>query len=37
MKFKLYKPTEPAFSASEQLLYNRGIELENQLEWLNAS
>lgn len=36
MKFKLYKDTIPEYSALNQILYNRGIELEDQRIWLNA-
>ena len=36
MKFKLYKEIEPAFSAMEQVLYNRGMDLDKQIIWLNA-
>lgn len=36
MKYKLYKDTIPEYSALQQILYNRGISIERQKEWLNA-
>lgn len=36
MKYKLYKDTVPEYSALQQILYNRGIPIEKQKEWLNA-
>ena len=36
MKYKLYKDTIPEYSALQQILYNRGIPIEKQKEWLNA-
>ena len=37
LNYKLYKDTVPEYSALQQILYNRGIPLEQQKEWLNAS
>lgn len=36
MKYKLYKDTIPEHSALQQILYNRGIPIEEQEKWLNA-
>lgn len=36
MKFKLYKEVIPEFSAKEQILYNRGMDLEKQKVWRDA-
>ena len=36
MKYKLYKDTVPEYSALQQILYNRGIPVEKQKEWLSA-
>ena len=36
MKYKLYKDTISEYSALQQILYNRGIPIEKQKEWLNA-
>lgn len=36
MKFKLYKEENPALSPTQQILYNRGIELKDQEKWLKA-
>lgn len=36
MKYKLYKDTISEYSALQQILYNRGIPIEEQKEWLNA-
>ena len=36
MKYKLYKDTISEYSALQQILYNRGIPIERQKEWLNA-
>ena len=36
MKYKLYKDTIPEYSALQQILYNRGIPIEKQQEWLSA-
>lgn len=36
MNYKLYKDTIPEYSALQQILYNRGIPIEKQKEWLNA-
>lgn len=36
MKYKLYKNTIPEYSALQQILYNRGVSIEKQKEWLNA-
>ena len=37
MNYKLYKDTNPKYSALQQVLYNRGIPIEEQEEWLHAS
>jgi single-stranded-DNA-specific exonuclease len=37
MNYKLYKETNPQYSALQQILYNRGIPIEKQEEWLNAN
>lgn len=36
LNYKLYRDTIPEYSALQQILYNRGIPLERQEEWLNA-
>ena len=36
IKYQLYRDTIPELTARQQLLYNRGIELEDQNEWLSA-
>lgn len=36
MKYKLYKDIISEYSALQQILYNRGIPIERQKEWLNA-
>ena len=36
MNYKLYKNTIPNLSVLSQILYNRGIPLEEQKHWLNA-
>lgn len=36
MKYKLYKDTVSEYSALQQILYNRGIPIEKQKEWLSA-
>lgn len=36
MKYKLYKDVVPEYSALQQILYNRGIPIEKQKQWLNA-
>ena len=36
MNYKLYKDPRPELSATQQILYNRGIPIEEQKEWLNA-
>lgn len=36
MNYKLYKETIPELSALQQVLYNRGIPVEEQKEWCNA-
>lgn len=36
MNYKLYKDTVPEYSTLQQILYNRGIPIEKQKEWLNA-
>lgn len=36
MKYKLYKDTISEYSALQQILYNRGIPIEKQKEWLSA-
>lgn len=36
IKYQLYKETIPEYSAQTQILYNRGIEAENQQAWLSA-
>ena len=36
MKYKLYKDIIPEYSALQQILYNRGIPIEKQQQWLNA-
>ena len=36
MNYKLYKETIPEYSALQQILYNRGIPIEEQEEWLSA-
>lgn len=36
MNYKLYKETVPEYSALQQVLYNRGIPIEEQKKWLNA-
>jgi single-stranded-DNA-specific exonuclease len=37
MNYKLYKETNPQYSALQQILYNRGIPIKKQEEWLNAN
>lgn len=37
LNYKLYKNTIPKYSALQQILHNRGIPLEQQEKWLNAS
>lgn len=36
IKYQLYKETVPEYSALQQLLYNRGVALEDQQPWLFA-
>ena len=36
MKYRLYKDVIPEYSALQQILYNRGISLEEQKQWLKA-
>ena len=36
IKYQLYKETVPEYSAQAQILYNRGIEIEDQQAWLSA-
>lgn len=36
MKYKLYKDVIPEYSARQQILYNRGIPIQEQERWLNA-
>lgn len=36
IKYQLYKETVPEYSAQTQILYNRGIEVEDQQAWLSA-
>lgn len=36
MNYKLYKDPRSELSATQQILYNRGIPIEKQKEWLNA-
>lgn len=36
IKYQLYRDIIPELTARQQLLYNRGIELEDQKEWLSA-
>lgn len=37
IRYKLYKEVNPLLSAKQQVLYNRGIPVEKQSHWLNAS
>lgn len=36
MNYKLYKDVVPEYSARQQILYNRGIPVQEQERWLNA-
>lgn len=36
MRYKLYKETNPGYTALQQILYNRGIPVQEQEKWLNA-
>lgn len=36
MKYKLYKDVISEYSARQQILYNRGIPIQEQEKWLNA-
>lgn len=36
IRYKLYRKTKPELTAIQQILYNRGIEVKDQEQWLNA-